>query len=55
MIERQRANFVAGHAFRKEVERHIADHFAGRCDLDDVTEQLIDVGVHLLDLLPPLP
>ncbi len=45
--------------FRFEVvlhqeHRHVADDLRRRCDLDHIAEEVVDLAVHLLALLPPM-
>ncbi len=42
------------HFFGHQKERHVADDFAGRRDLDDVAEELVHVSVHFFDFAPSM-
>ncbi len=47
-------DLLGGQAAGGHHQGHVAHHLGGRGDLDDVAEQLVDLGVGLLDLDPVL-
>src|SRR4051812_11911355 len=54
MVGSQFLELLYRHPVSHQEDRHIADYFAGRRDLDDIAERTIDAGISGRDLMPSL-